>query len=318
MKKTFIALLAVLCLNSCTAQTNNNRKKIENLVEKLNQACANHQWEDIILYLDSLKIYDPEFDSDLTRAEALAGLGRYDEAINMLEEKQYTDQKAYYKTNTLGNIYCLKGDTIKAITQYEETIAMRPTYARPYLALGHIYYDLGLTDKAIDRLLTAVELFYQNQFLEEVVQYSSAIVNHMDSTCIDAHLYLERGLAEMGYKEDALKECNIIDNLCRGKQKYELYSWQNLFNTAENLFHLNQMDMAQRELSSYIGHHSKFPDFDDHSICQANVYLGVIHQLKGNAQESQRCLQKANEMDQQIAQQLLEQLKELGFLGKDK
>ena len=54
------------------------------------------------------------------------------------------------------------------------------------------------------------------------------------------------------------------------------------------------------------------------AFCQANVYLGVIHQLKGNAKESQRCFQKANEMDQQKAQQLLEQLKELGFLGKDK
>ena len=146
MKQTFLILTFFLCGLCCFGQTTITEKYFN----KIDGAYQNAEWEKVLQYCDSIDYYKIDgFPYALTKAEALAGLERYDEAINYLKSVKNADGiEPYYITNTLGNVYWLKGDLKTAISQYETTIELRPSYARPYVYLGLISEHLKDNGKA--------------------------------------------------------------------------------------------------------------------------------------------------------------------------
>ena len=140
MKQTFLILTFFLCGLCCFGQTTITEKYFN----KIDGAYQNAEWEKVLQYCDSIDYYKIDgLPYALLKAEALAGLERYDEAINYLKSGKNADGiEPYYITNTLGNVYWLKGDLETAISQYETTIELRPSYARPYIYLGYIYQQL--------------------------------------------------------------------------------------------------------------------------------------------------------------------------------
>ena len=129
MKQTFLILTFFLCGLCCFGQTTIT----EEYFNKIDGAYQNEEWEKVLQYCDSIDYYKINgLPYALLKAEALAGLERYDDAISYLKSGKNADGiEPYYITNTLGNVYWLKGDLETAISQYETTIELRPSYARP-------------------------------------------------------------------------------------------------------------------------------------------------------------------------------------------
>ena len=250
MKRIFLILTFFLCGLCCFGQTT----IAEEYFNKIDGAYQNEEWEKVLQYCDSIDYYKIDgFPYALLKAEALAGLERYDEAINYLKSGKNADGiEPYYITNTLGNVYWLKGDLETAISQYETTIELRPSYARPYVYLGYIYQQLEQKDKAIEYFMGAIELFYANNLLDEVEEFTKIIISELDSTYIYAYLYLERAYHEKGNFRYAMSVCLDIDKLCEQYEVEVPILIENVFHTGENIFFLNDYESSSMVFLEYL------------------------------------------------------------------
>lgn len=154
-------------------------------IEKLIKAYESKDWATVVAIGDTL--YDEAATSGLARiyAEALAGSGNPQKAIEILNAKlaQYPDD--YYLLQTRGDVCTAAGELDSAIASYDKVIALRPTYARPYMYEGEIYELKGDTQKAISRYLGAARLFAANHYAAETAEYSMRILR-LDSTNAEA------------------------------------------------------------------------------------------------------------------------------------
>ena len=302
MKRTFLILTFFLCGLCCFGQTTIT----EEYFNKIDNAYQNAEWEKVLQYCDSIDYYKIDFPYALLKAEALAGLGRLDEAINYLKSLENTDGiEPYYITNTLGNIYWLKDDLETAISHYETTIELRPSYARPYIYLGYIYQQLKQKDKAIEYFMGAIELFYANYLLDEVEYYTKLIINEIDSTYIYPYLLLERAYHEKGNYKDAMEASLYIDELCiQNEEDIQIYML-NIFHIGKNAYFLHEYDSSKELLLVYLKmfEQNRDPEYD--AECEANVYLGLISEHFKDKKEAKNYFQKAKEIDKERADYFL-------------
>lgn len=303
MKRTFLILTFFLCGLCCFGQTTIT----EEYFNKIDNAYKNGEWEQVLQYCDSIDYYKIDgLPYALLKAEALAGLGRLDEAINYLKSLENTDGiEPHYITNTLGNIYWLKDDLETAISHYETTIELRPSYARPYVYLGYIYQQLEKKDKAIEYFMGAIELFYANGLLDEVEEFTRIIISELDSTYIYAYLYLERAFHEKGNFRYAMSVCSDIDKLCEQYDVEVPILIENVFHTGENIFFLNDYESSSIVLLEYLNMLEYYRDPLYNSECEANVYLGLISEHFKDKKEAKKYFQKAKEIDKERADYFL-------------
>ena len=291
MKRIFLILTFFLCGLCCFGQTTIT----EEYFNKIDGAYQNEEWEKVLQYCDSIDYYKIDgFPYALLKAEALAGLERYDDAISYLKSGKNADGiEPYYITNTLGNVYWLKGDLETAISQYETTIELRPSYARPYVYLGYIYQQLEQKDKAIEYFMSAIELFYANNLLDEVEEFTKIIISELDSTYIYAYLYLERAYHEKGNFRYAMSVCSDIDKLCEQYEVEVPILIENVFHTGENIFFLNDYESSSVVFLEYLNMLENYRDPEYNSECEAYVYLGLISEHSDEKRKAEKYFKKA-------------------------
>ena len=303
MKQTFLILTFFLCGLCCFGQTTIT----EEYFNKIDDAYQNAEWEKVLQYCDSIDYYKIDgFPYALLKAEALAGLERYDEAINYLKSGKNADGiEPYYITNTLGNVYWLKGDLETAISQYETTIELRPSYARPYVYLGYIYQQLEQKDKAIEYFMSAIELFYANNLLDEVEEFTKIIISELDSTYIYTYLYLERAYHEKGNFRYAMSVCSDIDKLCEQYEVEVPILIENVFHTGENIFFLNDYESSSVVFLEYLNMLENYRDPEYNSECEAYVYLGLISEHSDEKRKAEKYFKKARKISKERTDYLL-------------
>jgi tetratricopeptide (TPR) repeat protein len=303
MKQTFLILTFFLCGLCCFGQTTIT----EEYFNKIDGAYQNEEWEKVLQYCDSIDYYKIDgLPYALLKAEALAGLERYDEAINYLKSGKNADGiEPYYITNTLGNVYWLKGDLETAISQYETTIELRPSYARPYVYLGYIYQQLKQKDKAIEYFMGAIELFYANYLLDEVEYYTKLIINGIDPTYIYPYLLLERAYHEKGNYKDAMEASLYIDELCiQNEEDIQIYML-NIFHIGENAYFLHEYDSSKELFLVYLEmlEQNRDPVYD--AECEAYVYLGLISEHFKDNGKAKKYFKKARKISEERTDYLL-------------
>ena len=303
MKRTFLILTFFLCGLCCFGQTTIT----EEYFNKIDNAYKNGEWEQVLQYCDSIDYYKIDgLPYALLKAEALAGLGRLDEAINYLKSLENTDGiEPYYITNTLGNIYWLKDDLETAISHYEKTIELRPSYARPYVYLGYIYQQLKQKDKAVECFMGAIELFYANNLLDEVEEFTKIIISELDSTYIYAYLYLERVYHEKGNFRYAMSVCSDIDKLCEQYEVEVPILIENVFHTGENIFFLNDYESSSVVFLEYLNMLEYYRDPEYNSECEAYVYLGLISEHSDEKRKAEKYFKKARKISKERTDYLL-------------
>lgn len=308
MKKILFTLLALLGFLNSQSQTM-SLKETEEFYAKFDSAYKHREWEKVLQYCDTVDHYRLNFTYDIFKAEALAGLGRYDEGIDYLKQRFNNEEKLYFTTNMLGNIYWLKGDIENAIQHYEITITLRPTYARPYVSLGRLYQDIGEKDKSIAYFMDAIELFYNHDFLDEVEEFTKKIIFELDSTYIDAYIYLERTLHKKKRYREAMSFCADINDWCDDHPEESLIRLQNLYRGGENTFFLKDF---KNSLGLFFDYLTVLKDNAAHNEDEWATYtfIGVIMEYAQDEQASAECYQKANGLNEVAANKLLKELRD--------
>ena len=308
MKQVFFIVALLFNFSICLCHTMTNEEQAE-LGSKLVEAYNNREWEKVLRYCDTIDCYQlKHIDYSLLKAEALAGLKRYDEAIDYL--KSLNDKtESYYITHEIGNIYWLKGDIDNAIYYYDLTIMSRPTYARPHINLGMIYQDLGQKEEAISHYMSAIKLFYANEFYDEIETYASNIIVNIDSTYINAYIYIERALHLKNNFEGAMRVCMDIDAWCVEHKEEGAIFMENIYHMGENTFYLGDYEFALDRFFDYLTMLNNRP-YDDNMECGAWVYLGVIMKRAEDYQVAEDCFKKAREINEDRANSLLKKINE--------
>jgi FkbM family methyltransferase len=163
---------------------------------------------------------NPSDDYMLTRlAETYGALGRYDEAMSMLQKAVAINPKRADTHKSLGLVYFEKGMLDEAIAQLKQAVAINPNRADVHNNLGMAYYTKGLVDKATSEYREAisvepefVEAHYNlavaygdaGRVDEEISEYKKAL--SMNPDVAEAHCNLGAAYADKGMWDEAIDE----------------------------------------------------------------------------------------------------------------
>jgi tetratricopeptide (TPR) repeat protein len=96
---------------------------------------------------------------DMHQAIQLGLKGKYDEALNLINQIIGKEPQNVFAHNNLGMIYAMMKNPELAITAYETALKLKPDFAMPENNLGHLYKEMGKYDLAETHLKNAVRLF---------------------------------------------------------------------------------------------------------------------------------------------------------------
>ena len=187
-KKTYIifTLLVALGLAACKNGVQKGvPQKVKSDGQKLTEAYQKQDWKTIVAIGDTLVGDSDKMNLSIPYAEALAAVGNPQKAIEVLNRKLSSNPDDYYLYQTKGNVFYSMERFDSALINYEIVIAMRPTYARPYINEGAIYELLGDKENAIANYLVAAKLFAENNYFQETMEYAKRVLT-LDSTNVEA------------------------------------------------------------------------------------------------------------------------------------
>lgn len=150
-------------------------------------------------YLKSIK-FDPEFcNARYNLAISYWRTGNEKQAIS--EYEKLVDRCPGHSKGVLNlaAFYYENGEKEKAITLYKQALIINPD-VRLYLALGHVYHNIGYNKHEIDAYLSAVE---------------------EDSTNLDALFYLATAYQEQGMPISARQICDKALELSPDDERFE-------------------------------------------------------------------------------------------------
>ena len=104
----------------------------------------------------------------------LKELGRYDEAIRVLEQGRMEDDERPDLHNLLGVCYYKKGAYQTAITHFERAVHLNPSSGMDYANLGINYSQLGRNEEAKQFFTLALTLDPSIQFARDYLEKISA------------------------------------------------------------------------------------------------------------------------------------------------
>lgn len=290
----FVLIIALIC--SCSngkssKQTSEQRTKM--LIEQLEVAYQQGEWETTLLLIDSLRKMDAYGNIQPIEAECYIGLGDYDKAIVLLSDvvEEGTAHNIYYHYNALGTAYYYKGDLGKAAEMYKKSIELRPTYARPYIHLGNLYAQQGDKEESIRYYLQAINLFAENRFYAEVIEFAN-IVLEMDAANIEALNLKQYALFTAGEYEEALSIGEYLDVLLekQGEWNERHINW--LF-TGLSAYRCGEYDFAL----SLIGNAMKYQEVVQVYGWLGHCYLSAIFTKQGNVAAAEAAMNAAKEIN---------------------
>ena len=277
--RRFLFILIFSGLTLLPSQGSNQDWKQTVLTEKLQELYQTGQWQKALSYIDSLKTSGIRLDIIAIEAECYAGLGDYTTAIELVEKEIKTGpiEKRHYQYQTLGNIYHLKKEYKTSIKNYKKAIELRPSYARPYISLAETYELLGEEQKSIEHYLNAVDLFIQNEFYNEAIEYSSRVLA-IDSQNIDALRYLQYGLHLTQRYKDALSVGMRLHHLSQDLDP------QSIMLTGMSAYHCKEYELSISLISSAIQN----KDISKEDAWIGLSYVSAICYLKGDEESAKQ------------------------------
>ena len=271
-------ILTLFSFISCKSRSNEIEWKQAERTDRLMVLYQNYQWKEALACIDSLRKEGVSLDILPIEAECYAGLGEYATAIDMVEKEiaNSPQDKHHYLYHTLGNIYHLQKLYDKAIDNYQKSIDIRPTYARPYIHIGEIYQLLGDNERSIEYLLSAVDLFSQNDFHNEVIEYSNKVLE-LDSVNIDALMYLQYSLYATQQYESGLSAGMEIYRITAEDSINNIHP-QNWVLTGMNAYHCMEYELSYNMLAMAL----KGEDLSEEDAWLAICYLSAVSYKQGN------------------------------------
>ncbi len=138
------------------------------LIAQINAAMAARQWQQAVDVLDTLIALDPRWEYFQQRGDALANLGRYEDALGAYD-KGLAGEQAERKGPSgridaaqsqlwmrKGNAFLKLKRTEEAITAYTQAAKLSPTPGTAWFNLCAVDYNQGLTDRAITACTAAI------------------------------------------------------------------------------------------------------------------------------------------------------------------
>lgn len=274
----FVLIVALISFSSCKRKSNEIEWKQTDRTDRLMVLYQNYQWKEALACIDSLRKEEVSLDILPIEAECYAGIGEYATAINMVEKEIAcsSQDKHHYLYHTLGNIYHFQKKYDEAIANYQKAIDIRPTYARPYIYLGETYQLLGDNERSIEYLLSAIDLFSQNDFHNEVIEYSNKVLA-LDSVNIDALMYLQYSLYATQQYESGLSVGMEIYRIATEDSITDIHP-QNWVLTGMNAFHCMEYELSYNMLTMAL----KEDALSGEDAWLAVCYLSAVSYMQGN------------------------------------
>ena len=274
----FVLIVALISFSSCKSKSNEIEWKQTDQTDRLMVLYQNYQWKEALACIDSLRKEGVSLDILPIEAECYAGIGKYATAIDMVEKEiaSSSQDKHHYLYHTLGNIYHFQKKYDKAIANYQKAIDIRPTYARPYIHLGETYQLLGDNERCIEYLLSAIDLFSQNDFHNEVIEYSNKVLS-LDLSNIDALMYLQYSLHATEQYERGLSAGMEIYRIATEDNITDIHP-QNWVLTGMNAFHCMEYELSYNMLTMALKEEALSGEDAWLAVC----YLSAVSYMQGN------------------------------------
>lgn len=296
-------MVMAIMLCGCTNKASREKSSAA-VMELLNQAYKQGEWETTLMYLDSLQKMNIGGNLLAIEAECYIGLGNYDKAIGILQGglDSAEIETIHYLYNTLGTAYYYKGELGRAEEMYKKTIELRPTYARPYIHLANLYEQSNNKEASIAYFMDAVKLFAENEFYDEVVEFTSRVLD-MDSTNIEALKFQQYALFTTGEYKYALSIGGYLDDLLENAKQWD-DQYVNWLFTGLSAFRCGEYELA-RDL---IGNAMKSLEVAEVYGWLGHCYLSAIFTKQGNAVAAEAAMNAAKEIDEKDVEEFVEEL----------
>lgn len=295
----------VMAIMLCGCTNKASREKSSTAVmELLNQAYKQGEWETTLMYLDSLQKMNIGGNLLAIEAECYIGLGNYDKAIGILQGglDSAEIETIHYLYNTLGTAYYYKGDLERAAEMYKKTIELRPTYARPYILLANLYEQSNNKEASIAYFMDAVKLFAENEFYDEVVEFTSRVLD-MDSTNIEALKFQQYALFTTGEYKYALSIGGYLDDLLENAKQWD-DRYVNWLFTGLSAYRCGEYELAH----DLIGSAMKSQEIAEVYGWLGHCYLSAIFTKQGNTIAAESAKNAAKEIDEKDVEEFVEEL----------
>ena len=307
MKQLFL-LLTIALIYSCTngkspKQTSEQGAKV--LIEQLENEYQQGKWENALLLIDSLRKMNAYGNIQPIEAECYIGLGDYNKAIALLTDviSEEDANNIHYHYNALGTAYYYKGDLDKAAEMYNKSIELRPAYARPYIHLGNLYAETNNTKESVRYYLQAVELFAENEFFAEVMEFTNIVLN-MDSTNVDALKFQQYTLYTIGEYNEALRVGCYLDELLESQKQWDERHANWLF-TGLSAYQCGEYDLAL----DLIGNAMKLQEVVQAYGWLGHCYLSAIYTKLGNEDLAEKAKEAAKKIKAEGVDEYIKKLK---------
>ncbi len=153
---------------------------------------------------------------DMHRAQVLAELGRFDQAVDVLRKVIAGDSHNVVAFERIGATYALHGQVPEAIAAWRRAVELNPHLASAHTNLGNAFADMGEHDSAIAE---------------------HRVVIALDSTKSIGYVDLGSALESMGRDEDAITQYKRAIEL----DPRDALAWYNL---AVSFYHLKRWSEA--------------------------------------------------------------------------
>jgi tetratricopeptide (TPR) repeat protein len=148
-----------------------------------------------------LKVFPDHLLAQLGKGNALAGMGKLDEAASVFRKvlDRYPDNK--FAITEMAIIKYNRGELTQAEEDFKKAIQLDgETYTCPYEGLGLVYLKLGMTDKAKESLKKAIEI---NPEIEYKKFNALARIDIKEGKYDEARKLLESSMKNWPYDDEA-------------------------------------------------------------------------------------------------------------------
>ncbi|MCX6228284.1 MAG: hypothetical protein NTV75_03765 [Bacteroidia bacterium] len=176
----FTVLLFIIC--SCQNKTapstqHTEEKANDEKMEKITELYNSGNYVEFIKLAEAkLSKSENDFGFFLALSDAYGSIGNFDKAFYFARRLLIKEPNNYYALLAIGNYHLLLAKLDSAEYYYNRVLQIRPSYARANLNLAQLYEKQNEKGKAIEQYLKAIELFKENNFIDEVKLYSKQIL----------------------------------------------------------------------------------------------------------------------------------------------